>query len=171
MFNLFNKKPLPNIAKKWLPYFYQFNIREKHFWLEKDRLREKFAHNPSNVRKKYGVEPTDGDVIWSMFNAVLQTCKKDWEIASVMKNQAQYLWEDKGKIEHAKILQQEADLIMMRKIADSVEIRISKDSCDKCKKLDGKVFTLEEARKKRILPQKRCTHKYGCRCWYRSVEK
>ena len=169
MFNLFNKKRLPDIAKKWLPYFYQFNIREKHFWLEKDNLREKFKRNPYSMQKKYGTEPTDGDVIWSMFNAVMQTRKKDQETGNVMIQASQFLWDD-GKIDAAKRMSLEGSLMQMRGIVDYVGIVACHDSCKECKSINDKVFLLEEARKKFVLPNKKCTHENGCRCVYKSIQ-
>jgi len=40
------------------------------------------------------------------------------------------------------------------------------DSCDVCKKLNGKRFNVKEAIKNTPIPAKQCTHIQGCRCVY-----
>lgn len=56
-------------------------------------------------------------------------------------------------------------------VVESVEILATSDSCGTCKKLNGKVLSIQEARQKNPIPVEECTHKYGCRCTYLPVVK
>ena len=40
------------------------------------------------------------------------------------------------------------------------------NSCEECMKLNGKIFSIEEALSKNPLPVKNCGHECGCRCVY-----
>ena len=51
-------------------------------------------------------------------------------------------------------------------VANLIVILNAPDSCDVCKKLDGKRFNVKEAIKNTPIPVKECTYKYGCRCVY-----
>lgn len=48
----------------------------------------------------------------------------------------------------------------------TVEVLDTTDSCDTCKKLSGKKFSIQAAVENKPIPVKDCTHKYGCRCQY-----
>ncbi|MFA5024796.1 MAG: hypothetical protein WC523_07670 [Patescibacteria group bacterium] len=52
-----------------------------------------------------------------------------------------------------------------------VEIVCDDASCKKCKKMDGKVISLEEAKNTNPLPIKECARLGGCRCVYAPVIK
>ena len=47
-----------------------------------------------------------------------------------------------------------------------VEILANPGSCNLCKKISGKKFSIEESVKNPPIPIKDCAHKYGCRCVY-----
>ena len=56
-------------------------------------------------------------------------------------------------------------------VVKGVEILATNDSCDLCKSLSGKVFTIADAILTKPIPVEQCAHKYGCRCTYNSVIK
>lgn len=161
MFSVFDTRRLPDIARKWLPYFHPFNLRKKHFFLEQD-----------NLRKKFGCEPSDGDVIWAFFNALLQTRKSDSERADVYRRMGDFLRDDENKAFRGEIFHRRADILIFKSsgVVDSVAISASHDACNECKTLSGRRYSLDEAFRKPPIPHKRCTHKYGCRCVYLSIE-
>jgi hypothetical protein len=51
---------------------------------------------------------------------------------------------------------------------EQLEILIAVDSCDTCKSLGGKLFTIEEAVQQKLLPVAGCGHE-ACRCTYLPV--
>lgn len=55
-------------------------------------------------------------------------------------------------------------------IVSGVEILATKDSCEYCKKQQGKVYSIKNAIKNNPLPCKKCNHETGyCRCTYLPV--
>lgn len=51
-----------------------------------------------------------------------------------------------------------------------VEIVGCSDSCDNCKKLNGKIISIAEAYSELPIPCRECTHSIGfCRCFYSAV--
>jgi hypothetical protein len=48
-------------------------------------------------------------------------------------------------------------------VVTGIEILVAPDSCEACKELTGKKFTLENVPD---LPNLNCTHEKGCRCCY-----
>lgn len=73
-----------------------------------------------------------------------------------------------------KKLQDELDLSRERSIksyCDSgvvnfVQVLATVDSCEACKKWQGKKIPLQSAKSLKILPIINCSHKNGCRCCY-----
>jgi len=61
--------------------------------------------------------------------------------------------------------------IKQSQVVKKIEVLADDDSCRKCLKLNGKIFSIDKALKKNPLPVERCTHKYGCRCTYLPVVK
>ncbi|MCX6717540.1 MAG: hypothetical protein NTU76_02600 [Candidatus Taylorbacteria bacterium] len=51
-------------------------------------------------------------------------------------------------------------------VVSFVKILATIDSCEACKKWQGKNISLQDVRLLKILPIKDCSHKKGCRCCY-----
>lgn len=51
-------------------------------------------------------------------------------------------------------------------VVTGVEIIACSNSCELCKKLNGKCFTIDIAKKTKLLPVKECGYESGCRCVY-----
>ena len=52
-------------------------------------------------------------------------------------------------------------------VVSKVEILASQNSCEHCKKQQGRIFEIDEALKARPLPCEECSHEIGyCRCTY-----
>lgn len=77
-------------------------------------------------------------------------------------------------MEDLKKLQDELNLSRERSInsycesgvVDFVQVLSTADSCEACKRWQGKKIPLQDAKKLKILPIKDCSHKKGCRCCY-----
>ena len=55
-------------------------------------------------------------------------------------------------------------------VCTGVEVISAGDnSCEACKKLNGKIFLIKEAYSRRPLPVKNCSQECGCRCVYGPV--
>jgi len=116
------------------------------------------------------------DEKWKRFNKKLEKLMKEnnlWGLATTYYEMASFL-EEEGKDNkrlrdlgyQIKLKLNNNDLKRFKE-TDKVEIiTCGKDSCDACRKLENKVFSVKEVKEKKILPVEECVHKYGCRCCY-----
>lgn len=157
MFNFLEKRDISKKAMEWLPYFKQFGLTKKHFFLEKDKLRERFN----------GKEPLDEDVIWSFFEAVKNSRISIDKWHSISWEQVKFL-QDEKKFKEAKFLTNAITLSQFKSsgVVKGVQILTAKDSCESCRAQAKNNFSLTKAEKFGILPNKECTHPKGCRCTY-----
>jgi len=152
-----------NFRNKWLRNLEQYGIIEKEFDIHKDKLS-----------KKFGQEANDRDVIWSIFNELLTKIRDLHSLKMIYYEMALFLNEE-GK-DCFTILQQSAKMELMRLKEEGIKkVRIltaSEDSCEACRRLENKIFTIEEALEKMPIPCKECTYKLYdekrsfCRCCY-----
>jgi len=124
------------------------------------------------LTKKWGRATSAGDVIWAAFNKVLQEAMKrsDWQQMKVIYyGQARFLYEEG---EEFFFIRQEAAKSELRSYQESgvkkVEILAAPDSCDKCKALESKQMSIEQALKSLPIPVKDCANGF-CRCLYEVV--
>lgn len=54
-------------------------------------------------------------------------------------------------------------------VVSGVEIITCSNSCELCKKLNGKCFSIDVAKKIKPLPVKNCVYEGGCRCVYGAI--
>lgn len=154
-----------NFRNKWLSILSQYGITEKDFDIHKGKLS-----------KKFGQEARNRDVIWSIFNELLIKKNKDLNSLKMIYYEMALFLNEEGKDCFA-VLQQSHKMELMKFKQDGFvkKVRIltaGKDSCEACRQLENKVFTIEEALEKMPIPCKECTHKLYdekrgfCRCCY-----
>jgi len=153
-------KPL---QKKWIKYFDTFDINE-------DMINQ----YEKGLRNKFKQEVLRRDLIWGLLNEVTLKTTDKQELKGIYYTKALFLNEE-GK-DCTTQLQESAKLsllIISEWGANKVEIITCSDSCEGCKKLSNKVFTIKEALAKMPIPCKSCSYKLRkkrqkpfCRCEY-----
>lgn len=124
------------------------------------------------LRKKMGAEPSFSDVAWGISN--LLTMKYPDLSRGIHFQQAIFLHNEGKDPTRIRLIGFKEDLMQYvdNGAVNKVEIITTQNSCEACKKLKGKVFTVKEALEKEILPCKECSfdsNKSGvgwCRCCY-----
>ena len=129
------------------------------------------------------------DKQWAWFNEDIQKFLKDddfyslgntyYKMSEFLKNEGK---DDsklrdlgyKTKLQFQK--ERLKELVVNSNIITGIEIiactnctNVNNDSCEVCKKLDGKIFSIKEALSTNPLPVKNCSHLSGCRCVYGPV--
>ena len=146
-----------------------------------DNFDSIYETNKKELTKRWGFEPKEGDLLWGTAQRLLMDAMKkgDWgSMFSIYFGQALYI-HNSGK-NSQKYQQIIYDLELQNKkdgLINKVQISSVKgQSCSACNKLDGKVFTVEEALKMHPLPNKKCSFKFNsnaptgwCRCAYLPV--
>ncbi len=143
----------------------RFNVSETEYKAIQRELTDKF-----------GSIPKQADVVWTLLNNLLIDAlqRKDWgKMAGLYFEQALVL-NDEGKDCFDPL--QESKRCSLRSyqsegIVHKVQILAAGDSsCDKCKALNGKVITIEQALESMPLPVRNCDNAYKyCRCVYLPV--
>lgn len=156
-----------SFRNRWLTELKRFGIKEHDFYARK-----------KDFLKKLGIPNNDNDVIWSLFNELLnKNCNNFNQLQMLYYSMALFVHEE-GKDnfyllkECAKAslnrIQLETDL--GSDLVFMVEVVACLKSCDKCKKLNGLKMTVKEAFNTMPIPCKECNHSIGfCRCFYVAV--
>ena len=152
-------------AKKidWLKKLENYGITEKHFDDQKNKLS-----------KQFGCVPSNHDVIHSLFNKLVLENTDFHTLEMIYHTHALFLNEE-GK-DCFKILQQANKMNLLgykqSEEVEKVTIISGNDSCSSCQRLNGKIYSIEEALKIMPIPCKDCSfilndEKRGfCRCTY-----
>jgi len=152
----------------WLKRLGEYRVTEKDFEITKDQLS-----------KKFGQEPSNQDVLWSLFNQLIAKNINDFfTLKRIYYEMALYL-NDLGK-DFFPFLQISRKMELMNYKQNYKHLGINKvqiltcgpGSCMQCQSLHGKIFTIEEALEKMPIPVKTCTKTMGdgkkgfCKCCY-----
>ncbi len=157
--------------KKWMQSLQGYGLSAQDFDTHREMLRERF-----------GQEPGDGDIIWSMFNDVVHKSiadAKSTELKLPYFEMALFLYQEGRGFVHLLEQSHRMELTAYKRdgILHKVFIITAGDaSCEACQKLEGKVFTVDEALEQMPLPCKDCTFDFAgtgqrgwCRCLYGAV--
>lgn len=152
-------------AKKidWLKKLENYGISEKDFNDQKNKLS-----------KQFGCVASNRDIIHTLFNKLILENSDFHTLQMIYYEHALFLNEE-GE-DCFKILQQANKMNLLRyKQSEKVEkvtIISGNDSCSSCQRLNGKIYSIEEALKLMPIPCKDCSFilnddKRGfCRCIY-----
>jgi len=121
------------------------------------------------LTKKFGELPTPRDIVWKVLNNHVATAMghKDWHNMKMLYfEQARILYEEGGSF--FPILQETRRCELQNYQSQGLKrVEILAGSCEKCRPLNGKVFTIEEALDTMPIPVKECENENGwCRCTY-----
>lgn len=133
--------------------------------------RDEFLKCRKELYSKSGIE-TNNDVVWSIFNELLIKNATDFNLLRQIYYSMAIFLREEGK-DNFKLLQQSAkatlDSFQLSNLEFKVQIVGCSDSCEACKKLNGKIMSMEEAYLLPV-PCRECTHRIGfCRCLYCAV--
>jgi len=133
------------------------------------------------LTKKFGFTAALGDVAWSISNMMIAEAIKKGDkdmIKAIHFQQAMYLHNTGRDCKKIQQLIFDDDLREIKKseFIKKVSISTAKESaCEHCKKLEGKIMTIDEALKTKPLPCGECSYKMSkraktgwCRCMYLS---
>lgn len=148
---------------RWISNLQSYGITEKDY-----------DKHESELSKRFGSKASYRDVIWKIFNELLLVKHELQDLKMLYYQMALFLNEE-GK-DFFKILQQSAimELKHMQKegFVKKVKILATPNSCEACKKLNDKIFTIDEALKTLPIPCNECSYimdngkKGFCRCLY-----
>lgn len=141
---------------------------------------EEFYKEKEILQKRFGKEPSVSDVKWGLLNkrAGEAMKKSDFSaLSGIYFQMALQKHEEEKNCQEEQRQAQKMQLLTLKQggVVNRVEI-LSKDGCEKCKRLNGKIFSVAEAIKDSPLPVIQCTHKLNkdapngwCRCTYLPV--
>jgi predicted nucleic acid-binding protein/DNA-directed RNA polymerase subunit RPC12/RpoP len=129
-----------------------------------------------DLTKRFGKEPSSGDLVWGMFNYIVSKLKEPRDLSSLYENMATFL-ETEGKSKEADGLKRQALKMTIADYkssdwTDEIKIKNHNDDfvCEQCKKHNGKIMTLDEAFKEPPVPIETCSNK-KCRCSVEFISK
>lgn len=177
------KKDADKIDKEWLKQSAASALRSYIVTLfsKESEFEKTFDSEKERLIKQFGSTPSEQDVLWGLANKLLGEKMKagDWgSLQGLYFNIALYLHQICKPSFLMQKTSQEMLLRYYQKInyCKKVEILVTTESCDVCKKQEKKVFTLDEALKKMPIPVKNCTNKINqeapdgwCVCSYLPV--
>jgi hypothetical protein len=123
--------------------------------------------------EKFNTEPSFADVAWGVSNQLIT----DYHEAAngIHFQQARFLHREGKDPTKIRLVGFKEDLMRYKEsdVVNKVEVLTAgEESCEGCKKLANKIFTIQEALEKNILPCKECSFKRNsndigwCRCCY-----
>lgn len=140
--------------------FSNYYLTEKQFNKKKDAWFSKYGSN-ANI----------DDFKWSIYNEMLAEYgkKNDYYNMKIIYLEMAIMLSDQNK-DNFKLLQlcrkMELHELGTSNLVTEVTISPASDSCEECKKLVGKTFSIKQALVEMPLPHSNCKHKLGCRCIY-----
>ena len=151
------------IALDGLKTLTNYGISEKDYFNKKEKLSAKFGcANPK-------------DIIWGLYNDQVHEAIRTGNLSSLKFlnfDMALFLYNE-GKDFFGCLQESQRMRLMEYKNKGVKKVRVlSTGSCDVCKQLNDKIFTIDEALKKMPIPSRECTFKLHngkqgwCRCRY-----
>lgn len=131
------------------------------------------AKQTETLRDKFKAEPLFSDVAWGVSNQLI--IKYPGAANGIHFQQALFLHREGKDPTKIRLIGFKEDLMRYKKsdFTDKVEVLTAgEESCEYCKKLANKVFSIQEALEKEILPCKECSFDKNdsgvgwCRCCY-----
>lgn len=151
---------------KFINNLSSFGLSKKDFEKEKELLSKKFKQTAN-----------DSDILWSLYNKLVMKTSDKHKIKSLYYEMALFL-NYEGK-DYSRVRQESERMELMSYkelgVVKKVEICKTDSSCEECKKMQGKVFTLDEALEKMPIPNSNCSFNFTrkgkpfCRCTYLPV--
>ena len=159
-----------HFRRKWLGMLQQYGIVDEDFDAHRKKLRERL-----------GQEPSEADVVWSLFHEALGGSMKSGDLQALKMlylEMALFLCEEGRDFFHLLQQSRRMELTHYKQsgFVNNVQILTAGDaSCETCQQLQGKVLTLDEALEQMPIPCKECTSELRqgrpgwCRCCYAPV--
>lgn len=151
---------------RWLKELNEFGLKDEEFYTRK----KEFV-------LKLGIENNDSDVFWSLFNELLIKNSDNYErLSKIYHRMAIFLFQEGKDFYYLLRESLKANLKQLHleslssELVSKVQVLVSSNACDNCKKLAGMTMTYEEALTKMPIPIKDCDYSRGWyRCFYAKV--
>ena len=130
-----------------------------------DFTAEDFESEERALQRQFGRTGSWNDVIWGVLNRLSAEAEEHVDRMSIYMLMADVLVADGKDSSEFRALAAKEQLAGIA--SERVEVRTVNDEqvCENCRRLDGQVFTIEEALSELPVPH-RCTSPRGCRCYY-----
>lgn len=152
--------------REWLDFLSRYGI-----------TREDFDNRHKAFSEKHEALVNDNDVIWSLYNELIAKTTDYHDLKMIYYNMAILLNKEGKEFFHILQLSSKMQLMTMKQM-DIKKVEIStagEGSCESCRKLEGRIFRIEDALEKMPIPCKKCNMevftegKGFCRCMYSPV--
>lgn len=138
---------------------------------------EEFFSHQEKLRKRFGQEPNDSDVAWSVLNGMILKTRDLQQLKMIYYSMALLLNAEGKDCKQVSQESRKMELMSYKQssVIEKIQIMASNNSCNACKKQNKKMFTIEQALKEVPIPCKDCTYilfdnmKPFCRCLYSGV--
>jgi hypothetical protein len=143
-----------------------FEVSQADFFRERRQLAERF-----------GSQPASGDILWSLYQRTAHDFAAAGELPPPLLYflMAHFLYDEGREFRHVLRASNEMELRQYQESLRVHKVSISTGgnaSCEACQKLEGRVFTIDEALEQAPIPCKQCTFELSpgkpgwCRCGY-----
>jgi len=148
----------------WLKILGGYGVVKQDLETAKTQLTEMFKQVPSNQ-----------NILWSLFHQLIAKNKNNLHKLKMIYYEMALFRNEQGKDCSAELqLSHKMQLMMYKKVGIKMVkiITCGTGSCEQCRLLQDKSYTIKEALEKMPIPPKNCTHKmYAknqgfCRCCY-----
>ncbi|HHT11188.1 MAG TPA: hypothetical protein GX009_12855 [Candidatus Atribacteria bacterium] len=162
---LVTEKQKVEIDKQW---------EKENEWNNRYRItKEEYYSKKEILSQKFGTEAKWGDVIWRTLVGRTLSAKSFNELTMLYFQKALFLY-DEGRKQYFKMLQVSKVFKLKNYKNDGIEmVQISTcqdNSCESCSKLEGKIYSIDEALKEMPIPNINCEYDWNdvgtgwCRC-------
>ncbi|MBI2415792.1 MAG: hypothetical protein HYV33_03970 [Candidatus Kerfeldbacteria bacterium] len=141
-----------------------YGMGKKDFEIEKNELE-----------KKFGQQPTDQDVLYSLFNKLVVQTSDFQDLKSIYYSMALFLNEEGHDSLNANRSSAKMGLAALKNFGvKKVEILVN-SGCEECQKLAGQIFDIDKAMTDLPIPNQACKYDLNnndkplCRCEYLPV--
>lgn len=153
-----------SIRKEWMSILDSYGITE-----------EDYERKLVKLEKKLGKKPSSKLVILNLFNLAINRANDRHNLKMIYYHKALFLNSEKKEFINPLRKSYRMELLKLKERGVTNVVKIlsaGESSCESCRKMDGAVFTIDEALKKMPLPNKNCTKTLDdpdrgfCRCSY-----
>jgi hypothetical protein len=147
--------------------------------VDKDMVDQLVKEIRTELTARFGRPASLSDVSWGVANHMIIDAGKKQDfglMSSIYFQMALYLHRCGKDGNYIREIEHEIKLNEYKKSNVISKVRILANGCDNCNSLNNKIFSIDEAIEKKILPCKQCTFKLNteaktgwCRCCYLPV--
>ena len=152
---------------------------KKYIYVDRGAVDKLVEKTRIELTKKFGKPAALGDVAWGVANRMSIDAMRKGDMAllgMIQFQMALYLHYSGKDGRHLLVSAFEIELMNYRKMGVTQVSMIATSCCEACKTVDGKIISIDEAIREKILPNIQCTSKLNpsaptgwCSCCYSPV--